>query len=150
MTLADVGRSRGKGGDVRDRPPDRLPQPRAIAREARELRLRLSVLVAVYDVEHDALASLGSADIHVMSSPELTTVEAAVDDRENQAARDRCREAVMFLRRAAANVNEALEVFGPDAEQPTHTSPDSVVSQSTFERAVNRRRHRQREEELRA
>lgn len=146
--MADVGRSRRKGGDVRGRPPDRLPQPRAVVAEVYELKVRLGLFVEVYDTEHDALASLASSDVHVQTGPSDATVSSLMD-RENEAARERCREAIAFLRRAATNVDEALKAFGPEATQPTRTSVDSVVSQSTFERAVNRARHRQREEELR-
>ena len=151
MTLADVGRARRKEGDgrARPRPKDRLPQPRAVVREVRELRLRLSILALAYTAEHEALIALGSSDVHVTSTPGSQT-EATLLDQEHERARDRCREAVAFLRKAAANIEGALTSFGPEAVQPTDTSPDSVVSQSTFERSVNRARHRQREEELRS
>lgn len=148
MTLAqDVGRFRRKGGDVRDRPPDKLPQPRAVAAEVRELKVRLSVFVAVYDIEHDALASLASSDVHVQTGPSDTTVSSLMDG-ENAAARQRCRVAAAYLHAASANIKAALAVFGPDAVQLTR-SPDSVVSESTFESAINRARHRQREKGLR-
>lgn len=147
--MTDVGRSRRKGGDVRGRPPDKLPQPRAVRREARELVRRVQVFASIYDREHEALASIVTPDVSVMSMPFLTTVEAAVDDDNQQAARDRCREAVKFLRLAAANVDEALTAFGPEATQPDRDD-DAVVSKSTFDRAVHRRRHYEREEELRS
>jgi len=149
LTVAqDVGRSRRKGGDVRDRPPDTLPQPRAVAREVREIRVRAEVFAAIYSAEHEALLSLGGSDVHVQTSPSDSTVSTLLDG-ENEAARARCRRAVQHLRDAATNIEEALKAFGSLAEQPKDRSPDAVVDQSTFERAVNRRRHREREEELR-
>ena len=141
-----MGRSRRKG-DVRDRPPDRLPQPRAVLAEVYELKVRLALFVDVYDLEHDALASLASSDVHVQTGPSDTTVSSLLDG-ENEAARDRCREAVMFLRRAATNVDEALRAFGPEATQP-EPSPDRVVNDSTFLRRMEQAEHERRERELR-
>ena len=148
MTLTDVGRSRRKGGDVRDRPPDTLPQPRAVRREVREAVARLHALGMVYALEHEALVALGSSEVSVTSSPGSLT-EATVLDKENEAARRRCARAVAHLRSATQHVEMALAAFGSLAEQPVERSPDAVVDQSTFDRAVNRRRHREREEELR-
>ena len=149
MTVAqDVGRSRRKGGDVRDRPPDTLPQPRAVRREVREAVARLHALGMVYALEHEALLSLGGSDVHVQTGPSDSTVSTVLDTT-NEEARNRCRRAVQHLRDAATNIEEALKAFGSLAEQPGERSPDAVVDQSTFERAVNRRRHREREEELR-
>ena len=149
--MTDVGRSRGGGGDRRrgrSRPPDALPQPRAVRREVREAVARLHALGMVYALEHEALVALGSSEVSVTSSPGSLT-EATWADKENEAARARCRRAVQHLRDAATNIEEALKSFGSLAEQPKDRSPDAVVDQSTFERAVNRRRHREREEELR-
>lgn len=147
MTLADVERSRERGDRQRgrSRTADALPQPRAVRRETRELAARVQIFSAVYALEHEALASIASSDVKVQSSPELTSVEGAVDDRDQQAARDRCRDAVKLLRRAAANVEEALRAFGPLAEQPSEPSPYAVVDRPSFDRAL----HRKREEELR-
>ncbi len=142
-----VGRDDRKGASGRSRPPDKLPQPRAVRREVREVIARLHALGLVYSVEHEALIALGSSDVHVTSAPGSQT-EATVLDRENEAARRRCARAVSHLRSAAMHVDMALKVFGPEAMQPKR-SPDSVVSESTFERAVNRRRHHEREEQLR-
>ena len=148
----DVGRDRQEGGErsqrSRPRPPDTLPQPRAVAREVREIRLRVEVFVSVYALEHEALLALGSSEVSVTSSPGSLT-EATVIDKENEAARRRCARAVAHLRSASTHVEMALKAFGSLAEQPNERSPDAVVDQSTFERAVNRRRHREREEELR-
>jgi hypothetical protein len=101
----------------------------------------------VYALEHEALVALGSSEVSVTSSPGSLT-EATVIDKENEAARRRCARAVSHLRSAAQHVELALQAFGSLAEQPER-SPDAVIDQSTFERAVNRRRHREREEELR-
>ena len=150
MTLASVERS-GGGGERRpdrSRPADKLPQPRAVAREVREIRVRLEVLARVYAVEHEALLALGSSDVHVTSSPGSLT-EATVADKENEAARRRCARAWAHLRAASVHIEMALKAFGPLIEQPHDRSPDAVVDQSTFDRAVNRREHRRREEELR-
>jgi len=144
----DVGRSRRKGGDVRDRPPDNLPQPRAVRREVREAVARLHALGIVYALEHEALVALGSSEVSVTSSPGSLT-EATALDAENEAARRRCARAVAHLRSAATHAEMALAAFGSLAEQPHERSPDAVVDQSTFDRAVNRREHRRREEELR-
>ncbi len=147
MTLApSVDRGRGRGEKrSRSRTADALPQPRAVRREVHELALRVHVFASVYALEHDALASLASSDVHVQTGPSDTTVSSLMD-RENEAARDRCREAVKLLRRAANNVEEALRAFGPLAEQPTEPSPYAVVDRSSFNRAL----HEQRERELRA
>ena len=102
----------------------------------------------VYALEHEALVALGSSEVSVTSGPGSLT-EATWADKENEAARNRCRRAVQHLRDAATNIEEALKAFGSLAEQPKDRSPDAVVDQSTFDRAVNRRRHREREEELR-
>jgi hypothetical protein len=102
----------------------------------------------VYALEHEALVALGGSEVSVTSSPGSLT-EATVIDKENEAARRRCAKAVSHLRSAAVHVEMALQAFGNLAEQPVTRSPDAVVDQSTFERAVNRRRHREREEELR-
>ena len=107
--------------DRRSRTVDALPQPRAIRREVHELALRVHVFASVYALEHEALASLGSSDVHVQTGPSDTTVSSLMD-RENEAARDRCRQAVKLLRRAESNVEEALRAFGPLAEQPTEPS----------------------------
>ena len=148
----DVGRDRQEGGErsqrSRPRPQDTLPQPRAVAREVREIRVRVEVFSVVYGVEHEALLALGSSEVSVTSSPGSLT-EATVIDKENEAARRRCARAVAHLRSASTHVEMALKAFGPLVEQPHERSPDAVVDQSTFERAVNRRRHREREEELR-
>jgi hypothetical protein len=148
----DVGRDRQEGGErsqrSRPRPQDKLPQPRAVAREVREIRVRVEVFSVVYGVEHEALLALGSSEVSVTSSPGSLT-EATVIDKENEAARRRCARAVAHLRSASTHVEMALKAFGPLVEQPHERSPDAVVDQSTFERAVNRRRHREREEELR-
>jgi hypothetical protein len=145
-----VERSRGGGERRRDRSrtPDALPQPRAVKREVDEARVRLSAFVMIYAVEHEALLALGSSEVHVQSSPGSVT-ESTVMDRENEAARRRCARAVGHLRFASAHIEAALKAFGPLVEQPGERSPDAVVDQSTFDRAVNRRRHRDREEELR-
>jgi hypothetical protein len=151
VTLTDVERS-GGGGERRpdrSRPADKLPQPRAVAREFREIRVRLEVLARVYAVEHEALLALGSSEVSVTSSPGSLT-EATVIDKENEAARRRCARAWAHLLAASTHVEMSLKAFGPLVEQPVERSPDAVVDQSTFERAVNRRRHREREEELRA
>jgi len=150
MTLTGVERS-GGGGERRpdrSRPADKLPQPRAVAREVREIRVRAEVFVSVYALEHEALLALGASEVSVTSSPGSLT-EATVIDKENEAARRRCARAVAHLRAAETHVEMALKAFGSLAEQPVERSPDAVVDQSTFERAVNRRRHREREEELR-
>jgi hypothetical protein len=150
VTLTDVERS-GGGGERRpdrSRPPDNLPQPRAVAREVREIRVRVEVFSVVYGVEHEALLSLSGSDVHVQTSPSDSTVSTVID-KENEAARRRCARAVAHLRSASTHVEMALKAFGPLVEQPRDRSPDAVVDQSTFERAVNRRRHREREEELR-
>jgi hypothetical protein len=150
VTLTDVERS-GGGGERRpdrSRPPDNLPQPRAVAREVREIKVRVEVLARVYAVEHEALLALGSSEVSVTSSPGSLT-EATVIDKENEAARRRCARAWAHLRAASTHVEMSLKAFGPLVEQPSERSPDAVVDQSTFERAVNRRRHREREEELR-
>ena len=148
--MASVERSgeRGERRPGRSRTPDALPQPRAVAREVRELRVRAEVFAAVYGVEHEALLALGSSEVHVTSSPGSVT-EATVIDAENEAARRRCARAVAHLRSASVHIEMALKAFGPLVEQPVERSPDAVVDQSTFDRAVNRRRHREREEELR-
>jgi len=150
VTLASVERSPGGGGrrGDRSRTPDALPLPRAVKREVDEARVRLSAFTMIYAVEHEALLALGSSEVHVTSSPGSAT-EATVIDRENEAARRRCARAVAHLRSASLHVEMALKAFGPLAEQPSERSPDAVVDQSTFDRAVNRRRHREREEELR-
>lgn len=140
-----VGRSRGKGARRSRSIADSLPQPRAVRREALELMARAQVFSALYGIEHDALAAIGSSDVKVQSSPELTTVEAAVDDANQLAARDRCRSAVKLLREAANKVEEALRAFGPLAEQPSEPSRYAVIDRATFDRAL----HRKREEELR-
>ena len=148
--MTDVERS-GGGGERRpdrSRPPDALPLPRAVAREVREIRVRVEVFSVVYGVEHEALLALGSSEVSVTSSPGSLT-EATVIDKENEAARRRCARAVAHLRSASTHVEMALKAFGPLVEQPHDRSPDAVVDQSTFDRAVNRRRHREREEELR-
>jgi len=160
LTLASVERS-GGGGERRpdrSRPADKLPQPRAVAREVREIRLRAEVFAATYDLEHEALLALGSSEVHVTSSPGSLT-EATVLDAENEAARRRCMRAWAHLRAASTHLELALRAFGPLAEQPKDRSPDAVVDQSTFESAIRRRsmdaldpiavRHREREEELR-
>ncbi len=146
MSVA-VGRSRGRG-DQRGRPapPDKLPQPRAVAREVRALRVSLAVFAEVYALEHEALVALGGSDVHVQTGPSDSTASTLLDG-ENEAARRRCARAVAHLRSAAKHVEMSLAVFGPLAEQPTMTSADAVVSQSTFDKA--RRRHYEREEELR-
>jgi len=148
--VQNVERSLEGGGRRRDRsrPPDALPQPRAVAREVREIRVRVEVFAAVYGVEHEALLALASSDVHVTSSPGSLT-EATWADGENEAARRRCARAVAHLRSASTHVEMALKAFGPLVEQPRDRSPDAVVDQSTFDRAVNRREHRRREEELR-
>jgi hypothetical protein len=154
--MTNVERSRGDGGGDRRRdrsrpsaePGGALPQPRAIAREVREIRVRVEVFAAIYGVEHEALLALGSSEVHVTSSPGSLT-EATVIDAENEAARRRCARAVAHLRSASTHIEMALKAFGPLVEQPRDRSPDAVVDQSTFDRAVNRRRHREREEELR-
>jgi len=151
MTMADVERSRGGGGDRRrdrSRSMDALPQPRAVAREVREIRVRVEVFAAIYGVEHEALLALGGSDVHVQTGPSDSTVSTLLDG-ENEAARRRCARAVAHLRSASTHVEMALKAFGPLAEQPRDRSSDAVVDQSTFDRAVNRRRHREREEELR-
>ena len=149
MTVAqDVGRSRKGGQRGRPAPPDALPLPRAVKREVDEMRIRLSAFTIVYALEHEALVALGSSEVSVTSSPGSLT-EATVLDKENEAARRRCARAVAHLRSAAQHVEMALGAFGSLAEQPKDRSPDAVVDQSTFDRAVNRRRHREREEELR-
>lgn len=148
--MTGVERS-GGGGERRpdrSRPADKLPQPRAVAREVREIRVRAEVFVSVYALEHEALLALGASEVSVTSSPGSLT-EATVIDKENEAARRRCARAVAHLRAAETHVEMALKAFGSLAEQPVERSPDAVVDQSTFERAVNRRRHREREEELR-
>jgi hypothetical protein len=127
--------------------PDTLPQPRAVRGEIRETVARLHALGLVYSVEHEALLALGSSEVSVTSGPGSMT-EATVLDRENAAARRDAARAVAHLRFAAKHVELALGVFGPEAVQPER-SPDSVVSESTFDKAVNRARHRQREEEMR-
>lgn len=134
-----------RGRRTTGRPRDALPQPRVVKREARELALRVQAFAALYVVEHEQLAAISSSDVKVQSSPELTTVEASVDDREQQAARDRCRDAVKLLRRAATNVEEALRAFGPLADQPAEPSRYAVVDRATFDRAL----HRKREEQMR-
>ena len=146
MTLApSVERDRRKGATrSRSRTADALPQPRAVRRETRELAARVQVFAAVYALEHEALASLASSDVHVQTGPSDTTVSSLLDG-ENEAARDRCREAVKLLRRAASNVEEALRAFGPLAEQPTEPSPYAVIDRPSFDRAL----HRKREEALR-
>ena len=154
----DVGRSRRKGGDVRDRPPDTLPQPRVVRREVREAVARLHALGLVYGAEHEALLSLGGSDVHVQTGPSDSTVSTVLDT-ENEAARRRCARAVAHLRSASQHVEMALQAFGSLAEQPKDRSPDAVVDQSTFESAIKRRNldglspvaveHRKREEELR-
>jgi hypothetical protein len=146
----DVGRPRGGGERRRGRPrtPDALPQPRSVKHEVDEARVRLSAFTVVYTIEHEALLALGSSEVHVTSSPGSVT-EATVIDRENEAARRRCARAVAHLRSASTHVEMALKAFGPLVEQPGERSPDAVVDQSTFERAVNRREHQRREEELR-
>ena len=142
MTVTkERGRRRGRS---RSRVPDPLPQPEAIEREVRKIVVRLRVLNAVYGLEHDALAMIGSSEVSVATSPGKPT-EFAWSDEENELARARCREAVNFVRRAATNVEDALLVFGPDATQPGEPSPDSVVDRPRFNRAL----HRQREEEQR-
>jgi hypothetical protein len=151
VTLTDVERS-GGGGERRpdrSRPADKLPQPRAVAREVREIRVRVAAFAVVYDVEHESLLALGSSEVSVTSSPGSLT-ESTVLDKENEAARRRCARAIAHLRSASTHIEAALAAFGPLVEQPRERSPDAVVDQSTFERAVNRRRHREREEELRA
>jgi hypothetical protein len=110
--------------------------------------VRLEVLARVYAVEHEALLALGSSEVSVTSSPGSLT-EATVIDKENEAARRRCARAWAHLLAASTHIEMALKAFGPLVEQPHERSPDAVVDQSTFERAVNRRRHREREEELR-
>ena len=145
VVLTDVGRSRRKEGDVRDRPPDTLPQPRAVRREVREAVARLHALGMVYALEHEALVALGSSEVSVTSSPGSLT-EATVLDKENEAARRRCARAVAHLRSAAQHVEMALASFGSLAEQPER-SPDAVVSQSTFDKA--RHEHYEREKRLR-
>jgi hypothetical protein len=143
-----VGRDLGRGAKrSRPAPPDALPQPRAVRREVREAVARLHALDLVYALEHEALVALGSSEVSVTSSPGSLT-EGTVLDKENEAARRRCARAVAHLRSASTHVELALGAFGSLAEQPER-SPDAVVDQSTFERAVNRRRHREREEELR-
>jgi len=134
----------------RSRPdvPDALPQSRAVRREIRELVVRAQALALIYSAEHEALLTLGSNEVHVTSAPGSAT-ESAVLDRENEAARRRCKRAVSHLRSAATHIDSAIAAFGPLVEQPVTRSPDAVVDQSTFERAVNRREHRRREEELR-
>jgi len=144
-----VGRDDRKGASGRSRPPDKLPQPRAVRSEVREVVARLHAFGLVYSVEHEALVSLGSSEVSVTSSPGSLT-EATVIDKENEAARRRCARAVAHLRAASTHVEMALKAFGPLVEQPVERSPDAVVDQSTFERAVNRREHRRREEELRS
>lgn len=148
----DVGRDRQEGGErsqrSRPRPHDKLPQPRAVAREVREIRLHAEVFGTVYALEHEALLALGSSEVHVTSSPGSLT-EATVADAENEAARRRCARAVAHLRSASVHIEMALKAFGPLVEQPVERSPDAIVDQSTFDRAVNRREHRRREEELR-
>ncbi len=130
----------------RARPPDALPQPRAVRGEVRQAIARLHALGLVYGVEHEALIALGSSDVHVTSAPGSQT-EATVLDRENETARRRCARAVSHLRSAALHVDLALRAFGPLADQPER-APDAVVSQSTFDKA--RRLHEQRERELRS
>jgi hypothetical protein len=144
-----VGRDDRKGASGRSRPFDKLPQPRAVRGEIREVVARLHALGLVYSVEHEALVALGSSEVSVTSSPGSLT-EATVIDKENEAARRRCARAVAHLRAASTHVEMALKAFGPLVEQPVERSPDTVVDQSTFERAVNRREHRRREEELRS
>jgi hypothetical protein len=119
-----------------------------LKREVDEMRVRLSAFVRVYIIEHEALLALRSSEVHVQSSPGSVT-EATVIDAENEAARRRCARAVAHLRSASTHIEMALKAFGPLVEQPRERSPDAVVDQSTFDRAVNRRRHREREEELR-
>ncbi len=109
---------------------------------------RSQAFAELYSLEHDALAILGSSEVSVTNSPGSMT-EATWADRENEAARRRCRRAISHLRSAAVHLEAAVAVFGPLAEQPRDRSPDAVVDQSTFDLAVNRRRHREREEELR-
>lgn len=141
--MADVGRSRRKGGDVRDRPPDRLPQPRAVAREVREIRMRLSVLALAYRAEHEALIALGSSDVSVTSSPGSQT-EATTFDAENAAARNRCRLAAAYLHAASANIEAALAVFGPDATQrDPDADPYSQIDRPTYNRALHYKRERE-------
>jgi hypothetical protein len=120
--------------------------------------VRVEVLARVYAVEHEALLALGSSEVSVTSSPGSLT-EATVIDKENEAARRRCARAWAHLRAASTHVEMALKAFGSLAEQPVERSPDAVVDQSTFERAIKRRNldglspvaveHRKREEELR-
>ena len=112
------------------------------------MTMRLDVFRAIYAIEHDALASMTTPEVSVQSMPFLTTVEATVADRDNERARERCREAVKLLRRAAANVEEALRAFGPEATQP-EPSPDRVVNDSTFHRRFAQDEHHRREEGLR-
>ncbi len=141
-------RSRGGGGRRRDRsrPPDALPQPRAIVREVRALRASLAIFAEVYALEHEALVALGGSDVHVQTGPSDSTVSTLLDG-ENEAARRRCARAVAHLRSASKHVEMALAAFGPLAEQPTTTSADAVVSQSTFDKA--RHQHYEREKGLR-
>jgi hypothetical protein len=137
-----------RNGRSRPNVPDVLPQPRAVRREAHEIIVRAQAFALIYATEHEGLLALGSSDVHVTSSPGSLT-EATVADGENEAARRRCARAVAHLRSASTHVEMALKAFGPLVEQPRDRSPDAVVDQSTFDRAVNRRRHRAREEELR-
>jgi len=146
VRVTAVGRDDRKGASGRSRPPDKLPQPRAVRGEIREVIARLHALGLVYSVEHEALVALGSGEVSVTSSPGSLT-EATVLDRENEAARLRCAKAVSHLRSAALHVDLALRAFGPLADQPER-SPDAVISQSTFDKA--RRLHEQRERELRS
>jgi hypothetical protein len=115
-------------------------------REVREVVARLHALGIVYALEHEALIALGSSEVSVTSSPGSLT-EATVIDKENEAARRRCARAVAHLRSAAKHAEMALAAFGSLAEQPATTSPDAVVSQSTFDKA--RREHYEREKRLR-
>ena len=141
--------TKGRDRSSRSRPDvsDNLPQPRAVRGEIRETVVRLHALGLVYSIEHEALLALGSSEVSVTSGPSKPT-EATWADGENAAARRRAARAVAHLRAAAMHVDMALGVFGPDAVQPER-SPDSVVSESTFDKAVNRARHRDREDELR-
>jgi hypothetical protein len=142
-----------KGRDrQRSRPNvrDPFPSPETFDREVRDLRIRLSVLRQVYRREHNlALAASGGSDVSVTTSISKPT-ETTWENEQNEESREDCRRAVKWLREAATDIGKAIGSFADPEVQPTEPSPDSVVDQSTFERAVNRRRHREREEELRS
>lgn len=147
----DVGRSRRKGGDVRERPrpKDPFPSPESFDREVRDLRIRLSVLRQVYRREHNlALEAAGGSDVAVTTSVSSPT-ETAWENAQNEQSREDCRRAVKWLREAATDIGKAIGSFADPEVQPAEPSPDAVVSRSTFDMEVNRLKHAKREEELR-